>query len=188
MRWPGTIQPSRFLSHTGHVMPGVRRVVVVPQPVGNAPITFTVPAGVQWWVAMGSFSMTTSAVVGTRSINVYGAIEATTLWQFVGEVSQAASTSGGYGITQDVGYKGNPGIEGGGQVYLPGSVLPSGMTVSIVIGGSQAGDQLSLLSMYIEEYYFTDAQLSEDARLRAELEHDIAVYEYEQAEQTRGGA
>lgn len=188
MRWPGTIQPSRFLSHTGHILPGVRQVVAEPQPGVGLSWTFTVPAGVEWWVVSGYSGLVTSATAGTRYMGLYLVVDGTQVWIDTAANAIPASTHAYLTFRSDVGVVGQSANITRAALGLPSSPLPQGSTLSMFVDNEQGGDRLDSAQMYIEEYYFTDAQLSEDARLRAELEHDIAEYEYQQAEQTQGGA
>lgn len=188
MRWPGTIQPSRFLSHTGHVLPGVRQVVTTGKPVAGVGWSVAVPAGVMWWVIAARFYVITSATVASRYAYLGVTVDGTTVWDGAAELAQAASTTILYSFSSTVSYQPVTTSTNTSLVPFPDVLLPQGAVVTGNIYNIDAGDQVSAASLYVEECYFTDAQLSEDARLRAELEHDIAEYEYQQAEQTQGGA
>lgn len=188
MRWPGTIQPSRFLSHTGQIMPGVRQVVTTGKPVAGAGWSVVVPAGVMWWVIAARFYMTTSATVASRYAYLSVAVDGTTVWDGAAELAQVASTTILYSFSSTVSYQPVTTSTNSSLVPFPDVLLPQGGVITGNIYNIDAADQVSAASLYIEEYFFTDAQLSEDARLHAELEHDIAVYEYQQATQGQQGA
>lgn len=188
MRWPGTIQPSRFLSHTGQVLPGVRRVVQVTNPAAGADWTVTVPAGVMWEVRAGVATLTTSATVDTRVPTMGVTVDDTLVWSVPWPSGQAA----GKVVTFPVGTgMANGAVYANGSspaLLLPDDLLPQGAVIATSTALLQVGDQWSGISLWVEEVYVTDPQLSEDARLHAELERDIAVYEYEQAQQAGGNA
>lgn len=187
MRWPGTIQPSRFLSHTGKILPGVRRVVTIPQPAAGVGLVFVVPGGVQWWVGAGYFTLATDAVVGNRFLAASVTVDGLLVWNTWPGYVQPASELSGYGMQSTSGYSAASNNGARSFLPLPGEYLPEGAIVSLSINSADANDQLSALSLWVEEVYVTDPQLSEDARLHAELERDIAIYEYQQAEQAAGG-
>lgn len=188
MRWPGTIQPSRFLSHTGIVLPGVRRVFTIPEPAAGAGFSFTVPGGVQWWVSGAYFTLTADATVDARFVTAIVMVDGLAIWNTWPGYTQSASTIQSYGFASAYGFVGP--ATGGARVVipLPNEYLPEGAVVSVAINNGDAGDQLSACNLWIEEVYVTDPQLSEIARTEAELNREIAQYEYEQAEQAAGGA
>lgn len=187
MRWPGTIQPSRFLSHTGQVLPGVRRIVNVKNPAAGADWSVTVPAGVQWKVIGGAANFTTSATVDSRHPFMIVKWDGYRLSTAGTVVSIAASSGLTLGITSDPAVAYAIGVAQEVGLTLPNLYFPDGTTIGTNTASLQAGDQWSSIALWVEEVYVTDAQLSEDARLHAELERDIAIYEYQQAEQAAEG-
>lgn len=182
----GTIQPSRYLSHTGKILPGVRRVFTVPQPAADAGFNFTVPGGVQWWVLSAFFTLLTSATVANRSVDATVTVDGLQIGEFVSGFAQVASTTGVYGLQSTGGYTAASVTTNGVMISLPGGQLPEGTTVAVNATNLSAGDQFSACNLWIEETYVTDPQLSEIARTRQELDREIAAYEYEQAEQAGG--
>lgn len=188
MRWPGTIQPSRFLSHTGRVLPGVRRVVQVPNPAAGADWSVTVPAGVQWRVLSGVSTLTTSAIAATRHPTIDVTVDDVLVYIGPFSASIVANAAAQFSIYVDVA---SPIVASGTSdpfMIMPFDIIPQGGVIASHTNSLEAGDQWSATSLWVEEVYVTDAQLSEDARLHAQLERDIAVYEYEQAQQAGGNA
>lgn len=182
----GNIQPARFLSHTGKILPGVRRVVQVPNPAPATGWNVTVPAGVQWYVLAGYADLATDATVGNRFIGMKLTVN--------GVLVKNVATSGAIApsSTAPVNFGSGPGVQSGqtGAVYglvpLSNGLLPTGSNVAMTASGYGAGDQWSSIALWIEEVYVTDSQLSEIQRERETLQRDIDIYEYEQAMQGQG--
>lgn len=187
MRWPGTIQPSRFLSHTGQVLPGVRRVVNVPEPAAGTNLSVTVPAGVQWWVTAAYGTFLASATVSNRNLYTFVSVNGQVVWQVSQGATVVASSTGVFGLQSTSGYTGQTTATFRSIISLPDAPLPQEAEIAVSADGMEADDQFRAMTMWVEEIYVTDAQLSEMARMEAELQRDVAVYEYEQAEQTQGG-
>lgn len=186
MRWPGTIQPARFLSHTGKVLPGVRRVVQVPNPAAGTDWTVTVPAGVQWFVTAGVAQLTTSATVDNRQVALEVTVNGSTVWYARNGTTHAASTIFVYNFSSTVANVPLSGTETGVLVSFPPGYLSPGTVIGTSTNLLQAGDQWSGIVLWIEEVYVTDSQLSEIQRERETLQRDIDIYEYEQAMQGQG--
>lgn len=186
MRWPGTIQPSRFLSHTGQVLPGVRRALTIPEPAAGAQISFAVPAGVQWWITGGRFTLLTDATVANRQVMVQVQVDGLAVWQGAGGINQAASSTGIYSCHSTYAATETTANFESFVIALPGGYLPQSAVVTTVTSNMDANDQFSAWNLWIEEVYVTDPQLSEIARTEAELNREIAQYEFQQAEQAGG--
>lgn len=188
MRWPGTIQPSRFLSHTGKILPGVRRAFTNPAPAAGQNWSVTVPAGVQWWVVAALAPFTTDATVATRFVQVLVNVDGLTVWNTQAVAGQAASNAWAYNLASTMAPQETTGDSNKAILCLPTGYLPSGAIITSAVALMDPGDQWGAQQFWIEEVYVTDAQLSEDARLQAQLERDIATYEYEQAQAAGGNA
>lgn len=182
----GTIQPSRFLSHTGKILPGVRRVFTNPEPAAGTNWSITVPAGVQWWVTAGFVPFTTDSVVGTRFVQVVLNVDGLNVWEAQAVAGQAASNGWAYNFTSTAAPQEATGDSNKAIICLPTGYLPSGATLMSAVASMDPGDQWGIGNWWIEEVYVTDPQLSEIARTRQELDREIAMYEYEQAEQAGG--
>lgn len=186
MTWAGVIQPARFLSHTGKILPGVRRLVPVPNPAPEAEVSVEVPAGVQWFLLGLIVSLTTSAAVGNRGTSLRLTVQGVEVWSIPGFYQAAAGTVAtvvGLGGVAPVAYADQT---SDATVPLPTFNLEPGSIITTGSYGLLAGDQWSMPGLYIEEIYVTDPQLSEIARERADLQRDIDIYEYQQAMQGQG--
>lgn len=187
MNWSGAIQPARFLSHTGKVLPGVRRVVQVPEPAAGADWTVTVPGGMQWYILSGTATLTTSATVDNRQPVITETVDGVTIWPGLQSLSFGASTTKVIPVLLDGGFVSGAATEGDIFLAAPSNLLPPGTVIASDTALLQVGDQWSAISLWVEEVYVTDNQLSEIARLHADLEYDIEKYEYQQAMQGQGG-
>lgn len=186
MRWPGTIQPSRFLSHTGQVLPGVRRLIPVADPAAGADWTVTVPGGVQWKIIGGYAALTASATTADRLAYTYVTIDGYGVVYAYSTSAVVASTSGHYTITSDPAVVA-AGINSDAQsLVYPSVYFPESTEIGTNTLNLEEGDQWSQIVLWIEEVYVTDPQLSEIAREEAILQRDIAVAEFEQYEQSQG--
>lgn len=183
----GTIQPSRFLSHTGKILPGVRRVFVPKTPASGAPLFITVPGGVQWWVSSGFMEFVTGAAVGNRTMTIQIQVDGLLVYESQSGFTQVANTTVGYQWASTSGFAAQTTTMTAVLMTLPDAYLPEGSLISISAAGTQNGDVMTALAMWIEEVYVTDPQLSEIARVRSELDREIAAYEYEQATAAQGG-
>lgn len=186
MRWPGTIQPSRFLSHTGYVLPGVRRIVNVSEPAVATEWSVAVPAGVQWRILGGTAALHTDATVANRQPNAIVTIEGVQVSSAVSPATITAGSDVTYTAITDV-VVANDTVHNDKQgLIYPFVFIPQGGTIGTSGSNLQAGDQWSAIALWVEEVYVTDAQLSEAARIEAELNREIAQYEFQQAEQAGG--
>lgn len=184
----GTIQPSRFLSHTGKILPGVRRVIPIPNPGNGNNIVITVPAGVQWWVTAGIFSFATDAVVANRNVILNTFVDGLQVLSSYGNETQVASQVNTFSFQSTNGYIGTTTAVTRPILAVPGGYLPEGATIQTQVVGFDPGDFFESIAIWVEEVYVTDPQLSEIARTRAELDREIAAYEFQQAEQAQTGA
>ena len=151
----------RFITREGKILPGVRRVVNVPQPAAGSEWSVQVPAGVTWRVLGGQYSFGTSAVVGNRIITLQSVIDvAVVAWTFYNATIPASN-----GITVIVlpgpNFSTGTALNGRTQLFMPYMFLPAGAIIGSWSSGLDAGDQYSGIHLYIEELYATDAVLSE---------------------------
>lgn len=184
----GTIQPSRFLSHTGKILPGVRRVVQIAQPAADQPAIAVVPAGVMWYVVGGYTTLATDATVATRYLRLTVSVDGVVIWLYLSPGGQAASLTFTYNFQSSLGTTGIYNSANGTVMQFPGGYLPTGAVATLGGNNFDANDQIGPWNLWIEEVYVTDSQLSEIARTRQELNREIAEYEFEQAEQASGRA
>lgn len=182
----GAIQPSRFLTDAGTIRPGVRRIIKVGTPAAGAQWSVKIPAGVQWRISMGYALFTTDATVANRTVGAQITVENTTVWQVAAPGTQAASNAFPYNFQseQGVGTAGSTAFSA--VLPLPNTPMPDGAVLSSQVTNMDAGDQWSVIALYIEEYYFTNAQLSEIEREIQHAEYVLERYEMQQAAQAGG--
>ena len=169
----GAIQPSRFLTDSGSIRPGVSRVVKVPNPAAGADWTQAVPGGVMWKILSGQATLTTSATVATRlpqiqltsagvNVGLYGAV-------FNVPAGTTAAISFSQRLGSAVGLAGSP----SSPAPLPNYPLVQGDTLGSSTGAIQAADQWSAIAFVVAEYYITNQLLSELAREREAMETEL---------------
>ena len=183
----GTIQPARFLSHSGRIVPGVRRVVTIPAPAVVTDWQATVPAGVMWRIVTAQAVMVTVAGGGAEMSDFEIVIDgARVSFSFALSAPGASRTSyltfmqrpgGGLFDANDNGF----------ISILPDFPLPQGTVFGPVTTGWGAGDHWLATSMYVEETYFTDAQLSTDEIARETLQREEIQYLEQSLAQQGGG-
>jgi hypothetical protein len=179
------IQPARFLTDAGRILPGVRRLVNVPSPASGADFTQVVPGGVMWRVSSAQAFYLASATVASRNIGVSLSVNGSTVWLSRNTSALTASQQATMNFAS-----GLPLFLGGGNgsdilIPLPQAVIPPGGVIASSTNQLQAGDQWSGIAMWIEEYYFTDQLLSE---LEREREHDAAeLLQWEEQQARTGG-
>lgn len=157
----GTIQSARFLSHTGHILPGVRRALRVPTPAAGTDWSVTVPAGVQWNVRAGVGTLTTAAVAGSRYAGASVTVDGVATWQANLPAGQAESLAYVYTLAATVSAAVTTVAASGLIVPLPNLWLPEGTAIGSSTIGLLAGDQWSAIALTVEEVYVTNSQLSE---------------------------
>lgn len=161
---------ARFLSTSGKVHNGVKRVVRVPAPAAGAEFSVAVPGGAQWRILAGMASLTTSAVVANRLPRYAFTIAGLRVYETGDAVNYAAG--GTYGQSFAIGAAAQ--FSGGGgnssSVPIPSLWLPDGAVFGSHTVALDVGDQWSAAVLWIEECYFTDAELTED---REQLRRDL---------------
>jgi len=173
----GTIQPARFLSYTGHKRPGVRKVVPIGNPNPGSEWLYTVPGGSMIFVIGGYAQLTTSATVANRFPGSAVLIDSTTVW---GPQSATAITATG---TANITYTSGlsalvaPTNVQGGMIPFPNSPMLDGYVFGSLTAGLQAGDTYTKVALWVEQYYFTDAELS-----AIEDDRETVIREYLQYE------
>lgn len=156
----GDIQPARFLSHTGQIKPGVRRIVQVQAPAAGADWAVTVPGGVQWRILSGMATLTTSVVAGNRAAHSRVIVDGIIVWDAAFSAASGPSETDAYPI-----------VIGGAdeQVYVTNGLVslwyqdsfyPQGAVIGTHTSSIDVADQWSGVVLWIEEYYFTNPQLS----------------------------
>lgn len=181
----GVIQPSRTLTHAGSILPGVRRVLQVPSPAAGQDWIVVVPAGVQWWILGGVASLTTDATVANRLVNAIATVDGLQIWNVQTAYAQAASLVLSYTFESSGGLF--PGPNGGNREIMPfpGAELPQGSVFGVHTANLDAADQWSNISLWVEEYYFTNAQLSELERSKEQAVREWIHEEIQQAQTGR---
>ena len=182
----GTIQPARFLTDTGQIRAGVVRNVQIPNPAAGAEFKVTVPSGVMWRIATGQATLTTAVTVSTRIPQIQLTSQGVNVGVYTGTETDPASTTAFVTFSQTLPSAAAASGSVNSVIALPTYTLAEGDTLASLTAGIEATDQYSAITILVEEFYFTNPQLSEIARVRAELDRDIAMAEYEQAEQAGG--
>ena len=182
----GAIQPARFLTHSGKILPGVRRIVHVPNPAAGADWQTVVPAGVQWRILSGIATLTTSAAAGNRGATSTVIVDGVLIWNGHSSAFTAGSTAQVYPI-----------VVGGAneQTYITNGVeslwyqdvfYPQGSVIGTSTSSINVADQWSAISLWVEEVYFTDSQLSTIETLR-EADERSYLQELEKEYAQQGG-
>lgn len=177
----GTIQPARFLTYTGDIKPGIRQVVQIPNPATATDFSVTVPGGQMWYIIGGYATFAASATVNSRYITFTETIDNIPIWYVADPTFLTASQFKSYAITAapiPSAYAANG--EAGLLGLMPG-VLPSGSVFKSTTANISAGDQWSQIALYVEKYYFTDAQLSELEVAKEAAERALIAAELQQA-------
>lgn len=170
----GTIQPARFLSHSGQILPGVRRVVNVATPAAGNDWTVIVPAGVQWSVRAGAAIFQASAQAATRLPGSRLTIDGVIVWQMY---QSAGIDAGGFNLfsyTTATSPTQVGGLGDGVIIPFPDVWIPEGSLVQSFTNSLQSGDTYGNVALLIEEVYVTNAQLSELERANEALELKMA--------------
>lgn len=187
MQEPGTIQPARFLTGTGQIRPGVQRVVSVKKPAVGIDWTQQVPGGVMWRV---------NTIQATLAINISSAVESVEVQYTVnglnvGKFQSPTTPTAGATVTLAAAIGQNlpsafpdPNIL---AIWMPDILLPAGSKIASTCPSLGITDQWSNINMFIDEYYFTDEQLT-DIEIQKYAAERLYVQQLEQAyEQQTGG-
>lgn len=178
------IQPARFFTDLGHFRPGVVKVVKVNQPAVGADWTIAVPAGNMWKVASGQALLVTGATVATRVPQIQLTVQGVAVGVYPGTETDVASTSSIMSFTQANGSGSSVAGANNCVVRLPELALSQGDTIGSLTAAIQGTDQWSNIALWVEEFWFTNSQLSE-IEARRELEQR-EVLEYELAHMATG--
>lgn len=172
MHWYGVPSAARFLSRTGDIYPGARRVVPVAQPAAGSNWQVVVPGGVMWNIRAGVATFTADATVANRLPGLLVTVNGQQVWNIADNTPVLASTS----VTMNFasGFQAIQSGAGGTRLLLPlpDVNLPSGAVVQSQAAGEDTGDQWTGVNLYIEEYYFTDEQLTEIEAGREQAERE----------------
>ena len=165
----GAIQPARFLTDTGNILPGVSRVVAVPTPAAGSDWSITVPGGVQWKILSGRGQLAASAAVATRIPEITLTSEGVEIGRYPCNLTLAANATSVISFSQQLGTFIPPASVVDGFVGLPWFPLTSGDVISSSTGAIQAADAWTGIRIRISEFYFTNQQLSEVERETEEV-------------------
>lgn len=129
-----------------------RYLVKVATPAAGADFTISPNRAGDWLVRKMTITLATSAAVANRSIVVQATDGSDTYFLTSCDVVQAASLTQNYSA-----YEGNASYTGTGTVFMigwptDGLYLPQGYTLRSKIGNIQAADQLSAITLWVEEY------------------------------------
>jgi hypothetical protein len=145
LTWPG----GKF--EPGFSGMGRLRVIVGTQPAAGQEISETVPTGAIWRVHSITFTLTTSATVADRWVNIIGRSGTNVAMRSIAAASTPASTSNQYSA-----FAGGVRASAAGVVsmVLPslGLLLYSGWAIGTGTTGLQAGDQFSAPVLEVEEW------------------------------------
>ena len=186
MKW-GSLAPARFLSERDTAVPGVRRVISIAQPSAGADWSQTVPGGRSWRVLGATANLTTSATVASRFPGWQATVAGALIYNYVGIGSLPASSS-----SAPCTWAPGPGSQSTATAFfvwvpVPDVWLPEQTKFGSLTSNLQVGDQWSAPSLWIEEGFFTDNQLTEFEVEREE--YTLEEYEaYERAMAQAGTA
>ena len=151
----------RFITREGKILPGVRRVVNVPQPAAGSDWQVIVPSGVMWRILGGEQTLVTDATAGNRYPAVAVFVEGFRVFHS-GNGNAVAASQTGYSTIEDVWSVNTAGaLSGYGYLQCPTMWLPSQAVFRSYRTLIGAGDQWENVTLLIEELYATDQVLSE---------------------------
>lgn len=140
----GKIEDSK--SGIGHI-----RSITGTDPAAGVNISETVPTGALWKLKSLRFTLATDATVANRATILTITDGATELWRCFGNASIPASTTI-VTIYSDIGTR-DTGLSSCNQTLLPRDfLLPQGYVIATAISSFQAGDNLSALQLFVEEF------------------------------------
>lgn len=150
----------RFLSREGRVLPGVKRVITVPQPAAGAGWAVTVPGGRQWRVQGGAALLTTDATAANRLPVVQLSDQTSVWWDVAPDASVPASTAQRFSLGAGVA-QGGANVAGFPIVLpLPDMFLPAGTRLAVTTTAEDVNDQWSAVALMVEESYLDDQELT----------------------------
>lgn len=148
-----------FLAREGMYLPGEVRAIPVPEPAAGAEWTVNVPGGRQWRVLGGTFKLTTSATVDTRTPAVVYSLGGARFFAAEFSTGQAAGVTDTY-VMQQLEQGESAQVAGGlNLIDVPKLWWPGGTIIESSTDLVQAGDQYSDISLYVEEVWFANSDL-----------------------------
>lgn len=184
----GTIQPARFLSHTGRVLPGVRRVVQVPSPAAGADWSVTVPGGVQWRILSGLSTLATSVTVGHRYPDAKVSVDGEQVYGITANGGIDESATIVYAIVTDPNTAGAWNGSATNLYAYPFTFFPQQAQIGVTTSNLDVADQWSNIVLWIEEVYETDQQLTQRELDKETVERAYLADLLQQFAQRGGGA
>lgn len=153
----------RFVSREGRVLPGVRRVVPIPNPNPATDWTVPVQGGRQWRIQGGSATLTTDATAGQRFVGLDVTLDGVRLHHLVDSVGVAPSTAAPVSIVAPAMAAATGDRTFAMAISAPDFWMPAGAILSSLTSAFGAADQWSNINLWVEELWVTDDQLREDA-------------------------
>lgn len=130
----------------------IRKIVPVTNPAAGANFTF-ISAGLGPLRVMAlAFTLTTSAVVANRTVSIEADDATDTVYRLPAGSVQAASLVGRYGAAEGLSAVPTVGLAWSISWPSGGIVLDQGWRLRSVVDNIDAGDQLSAIRLWIEEY------------------------------------
>ena len=183
----GAIQPARFLTDTGHIRPGVSRVVQVKNPAVATDWSVAVPAGVQWGIRTATATLTTGAATTSYTVRLRLTVDGVIVAQFACNGAPSSSTDNVYTWSNVAQQYDAESVHQTLNVGMPNLVLPQGCVIGTSTLTLDATGQWSAIALWVEEYYFTNPQLATIETLHQAAER-VYIQELEQSlAQTGGG-
>lgn len=154
-----------FLDNSNRLHRGVRRIVPVKKPAAAAEWTVSVPGGVMWRMLAGYAQLTTSATVSTRNLGLSVTNEGVTLFFDTSITGIGASSTANLHMVPSIPFLNA--LTRGQEVWcnFPLFLLEEGWVITSLQpapgSGLAAGDQYTAVSLLVDEYYFTNQELSD---------------------------
>lgn len=128
------------------------RVIPVASPAVGVDWSVVVPGGVVWQIQAITSTIQTSAVVATRNVALTLTDGSNLYYRYGSSVSTAASATRRYMWIRSLGFDGGASGGLGTHSPCPSFPLPGGHILSGVTQNMDAGDQWSLIVLYVIEY------------------------------------
>lgn len=150
----------RFMTESGIVRRGVRRLARVNTPVAGAEWKVTVPSGVQWVPLAANALITNSAAVGNRQYGFVITIDGAECYFNGNTAAQAAAAVNTLHYQQASSLLTAAAMNGRMLIPLVSYVMQPGDSMGSSTVALDVADQYSAVTVLIEEYYYTNQELS----------------------------
>lgn len=175
-----TLPSARFLSQELRRMPGVRRAFPKFTPAAGAEWSVNVPGGCQWRLIGGTAHFLASGAVANRFPGIQFTSLGVPVWRnfFNNNLAAGSNKDILYELGTTFNISASP--DGGVPVVFEPILLVQGDTMASTTVALDALDQYSNVQLVVEEFQFTNQDLSEIAFER-DAEHDALERAFEGA-------